>query len=205
MARNIFKALEVQILMRNHQRSPVLWRLRGERESGKVLCREPVAVRSPNEILSTLDGNGTLDGVPFMPEMLDWCGKPFRVQRRVEKTCVDGRPNPTLSCKRRSGPWTARVAMAAVTTDASTAAGFSGRGLVASCRLGRCHDIELANSGLDKLRARLKVKSDERHYFCQSTELYKATEAFLPGEQASAELEYCSGKFEMEIWACCRL
>jgi hypothetical protein len=32
------------------------------------------------------------------------------------------------------------------------------------------------------MRARLKVKSDENHYFCQSTELFKATEAF-PREQ----------------------
>jgi len=37
-------------------------------------------------------------------------------------------------------------------------------------------------TGLEELRARLKVKSDERHYFCQSTELLKATEAF-PGMQ----------------------
>src|SRR5262245_7496208 len=49
-----------------------------------------VVVRSATEILSTLDDNGTLDGLPFMPEMLSWCGKSFRVQRRVDKTCVDG-------------------------------------------------------------------------------------------------------------------
>ena len=36
-----------------------------------------VLVRSPEEILATLDADGTLDGLPFMPEMLDWCGKPF--------------------------------------------------------------------------------------------------------------------------------
>ena len=51
-----------------------------------------VLVRSPEEILATLDADGTLDGVPFMPEMLDSCGKPFRVLRRVEKTCVDAHP-----------------------------------------------------------------------------------------------------------------
>ena len=39
-----------------------------------------------------------------------------------------------------------------------------------------------SETGLEDLRARLKVKSDEHHYFCQSTELYKATEAF-PGKQ----------------------
>src|SRR5712671_1191531 len=49
-----------------------------------------VVVRSANEILSTLDDNGTLDGLPFMPEMLAWCGKLFRVQRLVDKACVEG-------------------------------------------------------------------------------------------------------------------
>ena len=40
------------------------------------------------------------------------------------------------------------------------------------------HDDTTSEAGLEALRARLKVKSDEQHYFCQSTELYRATEAF---------------------------
>ena len=58
----------------------------------KFRAGDRVIVRSPEEILSTLDADGTLDGLPFMPEMLDWCGKPFRVERRAEKTCVDVEP-----------------------------------------------------------------------------------------------------------------
>ena len=58
----------------------------------KLRAGDQVIVRSPEEILSTLDAQGTLDGLPFMPEMLDRCGKPFRVERRVEKTCVDVAP-----------------------------------------------------------------------------------------------------------------
>ena len=38
-----------------------------------------VEVRSPEEILATLDPNGELDALPFMPEMADFCGKRFRV------------------------------------------------------------------------------------------------------------------------------
>jgi hypothetical protein len=53
---------------------------------------DQVAVRSAGEIMSTLDADGTLDGLPFMPEMLGWCGKSFRIQRRSDKTCVDGHP-----------------------------------------------------------------------------------------------------------------
>ena len=57
-----------------------------------IFVGDYVEVRSASEILSTLDTNGTLDGLPFMPEMLSWCGKSFRIQRRVDKTCVEGHP-----------------------------------------------------------------------------------------------------------------
>jgi len=44
-------------------------------------------VRSEKEILATLDEQGALDGMPFMPEMLEFCGKRFRVEKRADKTC----------------------------------------------------------------------------------------------------------------------
>ncbi len=46
-----------------------------------------VMLRSPGTILATLDANGALDGVPFMPEMLRHYGRIFTVSRRVEKIC----------------------------------------------------------------------------------------------------------------------
>lgn len=46
-----------------------------------------VRVRSGEEILATLDGTGALDGVPFMPEMLQYVGREFRVSKRAEKIC----------------------------------------------------------------------------------------------------------------------
>lgn len=49
-----------------------------------------VEVRSPAEIFSTLDTRGTLDGLPFMPEMIAYCGQRFIVAQRALKTCVDG-------------------------------------------------------------------------------------------------------------------
>ena len=49
-----------------------------------------VEVRSPGEILQTLDGDGALTRLPFMPEMVDFCGKRFRVSKRVVKTCFYG-------------------------------------------------------------------------------------------------------------------
>ncbi len=46
-----------------------------------------VEVRSEAEILATLDASGRLDGLPFMPEMLQYCGWRLRVARRADKTC----------------------------------------------------------------------------------------------------------------------
>jgi hypothetical protein len=44
-------------------------------------------VRSREEILSTLDQNGCLDGLPFMPEMFAFCERRLRVYKRAHKTC----------------------------------------------------------------------------------------------------------------------
>jgi hypothetical protein len=46
-----------------------------------------VQVRTKEEILSTLDANGRLDELPFMPEMLRYCGMKLRVGKRAHKTC----------------------------------------------------------------------------------------------------------------------
>ncbi len=46
-----------------------------------------VQVRSREEILATLDEHGRLEGVPFMPEMVQYCGARLRVFKRADKTC----------------------------------------------------------------------------------------------------------------------
>lgn len=48
---------------------------------------EHVRVRSAEEILRTLDDDGKLDGLPFMPEMLAYCGQILQVSMRADKTC----------------------------------------------------------------------------------------------------------------------
>jgi len=143
---------------------------------------DQVLVRSPEEILSTLDADGTLDGLPFMPEMLDWCGQPFRVQRRVEKTCVD-LPPPAWGAKRRF------PANDVVILDGPRCDGHGHDGCKHGCRIfwreawlrpmdAGATPTQKSETRLNELRARLKVKSDENQYFCQSTELGKATEDF---------------------------
>jgi hypothetical protein len=48
---------------------------------------DSVQVRSPAEILATLDERGELEHMPFMPEMARLCGHRFNVTRRAEKVC----------------------------------------------------------------------------------------------------------------------
>jgi hypothetical protein len=50
---------------------------------------EPVRVRSASEIFKTLDERGTLEGLPFMPEMVKYCGRVSSVGKRADKTCGD--------------------------------------------------------------------------------------------------------------------
>jgi hypothetical protein len=156
---------------------------------GRFFVGQRVLVRSSDEIFSTLDDNGTLDGLPFMPEMLNWCGNLFRVQRRVDKTCVDG----------DAGAVRRFPADDVVVLDGPRCDGSSHDGCKHGCRIYwkqawlRPVDsddvrVEPVNAEFDKLRAHLKVKSDERHYFCQSTELYRSTEGFPAGRFRRARI-----------------
>ncbi|MBL8565395.1 MAG: hypothetical protein JNM89_06750 [Hyphomicrobiaceae bacterium] len=46
-----------------------------------------VVVRSAGEILATLDESACLDELPFMPQMLQYCGKKLRVAKLAHKMC----------------------------------------------------------------------------------------------------------------------
>lgn len=46
-----------------------------------------VEVRGKEEILKSLDKNGRLQELPFMPQMFQYCGERFRVFKRAHKTC----------------------------------------------------------------------------------------------------------------------
>ena len=75
--------------------------------------------------------------------------------------------------------------MDALTTGASTPAGCSGkkRGCGPSKQRDDAEIEQGSETGVEELRARLKVKSDERHYFCQSTQLLQATRRFPEDQQ----------------------
>jgi hypothetical protein len=54
-----------------------------------IRCKagERVKVRSAEDILATLDTDGCSHGMPFMPEMLRYCGGTFPVFKSAHKTC----------------------------------------------------------------------------------------------------------------------
>ncbi|HJW44770.1 MAG TPA: hypothetical protein VJ463_09960 [Geothrix sp.] len=51
---------------------------------------QTVRIRSAEEIARTLDADGRLEGLPFMPEMARFCGTRARIHRHADKTCVEG-------------------------------------------------------------------------------------------------------------------
>ncbi|NLF07496.1 MAG: hypothetical protein GX594_05885 [Pirellulaceae bacterium] len=154
-----------------------------------------VTVRNLQEILATLDCEGKYDGLPFMPEMAPLCGMTFRVHRRAEKTCVEG-----LGM---------RGMRDAVLLEGPRCDGSAHDGCQRGCMFFwkevwlKPADLSLpfANhsehqAGADRhystpsqtedtltqeLMSRLPVKKDNR-YFCQSTELGRATTDFTSGK-----------------------
>jgi hypothetical protein len=53
----------------------------------KLRVGDWVEIRSKEEILKTLDKNGRLEELPFMPQMFQYCGKRFQVYKSAHKTC----------------------------------------------------------------------------------------------------------------------
>ena len=136
-----------------------------------------VEVRSPEEILRTLDDNGALDRLPFMPEMVDYCGRRFRVSKRVVKTCYYG-----TSSGMRKFPAEDVVLLAELRCS-----GAAHDGCQKACTifwreawLRRVDSPGASETGVDLessrwLRARLKTLSGPSTYFCQASEILNST------------------------------
>jgi hypothetical protein len=136
-----------------------------------------VQIRSFEEIAATLDSNGCLDRLPFMPEMKPLCGKRFVVRHRLAKTCVEG--------------YGARHLARTVTLEGTYCDGSSHAGCQRCCPIlwkeawlkpiapasTALDDGETAGPGSDSTP---RTQKDEKRYFCQSTELGHATKYLFP-------------------------
>jgi len=154
--------------------------------SVRLRAGDLVEVKTPEEILQTLDGDGTLDRLPFMPEMVAFCGRRFRVSGRVHQTCSTGPPNPYAEMRvfREDD---------VVLLDGLRCSGAAHDGCQKDCaifwREAWLRKVEpgaepVADAGAgDRLRSRLKTMAGPTTYFCQSSELIKATESLSRREQ----------------------
>jgi hypothetical protein len=145
-----------------------------------------IEVRSQQEVLASLDSQGCLDGLPFMPEMLQYCGRRFRVFKRADKTCdnIVG--------------WSIRRVTDAVHLEGLRCDGAAHGNCQASCLIFwkeawlRRSENNFVNEQVlqpsavlrpnknlctvaDLLAATEKTKSGETVYACQSTELRNYT------------------------------
>lgn len=148
-----------------------------------------VEVRSKEEILATLDERGCVDHLPFMPEMLQFCGQRFRINAVAHKTCDTARQT-----------WKGRRLQTAVHLSSVRCDGSAHDGCQAECNLfwkdewlkptegkttnlvkptvnlphisRRCSEGHL----LAKTRVNSSTREAEPRYFCQATQMYDATQ-----------------------------
>jgi hypothetical protein len=146
-----------------------------------------VEVRSQAEILATLDDNGELDSLPFMPEMLAYCGRRLTVSKVAHKVC----DNLARSGMRRMDN---AVHLSAVRCDGSAHGGCQ-----AACLIYWKHawlrKVDPAEAqpvvpdapAAPRLLPLLTIASErppaedgETRYRCQATEMLRATPQPLP-------------------------
>jgi hypothetical protein len=147
-----------------------------------------VDVKRPEDILRTLDANGTVRSLPFMPEMIQFCGRQFRVSRRVVKTCFTG------SASTISSTMLAFQTDDVVTLEGVRCSGASHDGCQKDCMIfwrdawlrkviGPRAEQGVAAEHTERLRGRLKTNTGQTTYFCQASELLKAAHPLTRSER----------------------
>lgn len=138
-----------------------------------------VEVKSAEKILETLDTNGTLDGLPFMPEMSEFCGRRFYIDRLAEKACVE---YPGGFYKIREFRNNDVVLLRDLRCSGEKHGGC-GRACMIFWKTAWLRNVVDAPAeigqevvGVQGHTASLKTKDDSERYFCQSSELVTATQ-----------------------------
>lgn len=185
--------------------------MQGNSQGGRLGLKagEWIEVRSRDEILGTLDEQGKLDGLPFQPEMLAWCGQKLKVGKVAHKTCD--------TIHKTGG----RRMLDAVHLEGIRCDGSMHGGCQANCLLfwkeawlkrpsdpaipelqpraqGRCteatlHDRVTRNNGTDQ---------SEATWVCQITQLYEATAPLSPYDVGQYVRDVTSGNVSAWKLAC---
>jgi hypothetical protein len=169
--------------------------------SSRFRAGDWVRVRSKAEILATLDDNGQLDALPFMPEMFEFCGKRLKVRKRAHKTCD---PPNGMGGRRMAG---------AVHLEGVRCDGKAHGGCQAGCLIfwkdewldpvSPEEEVSAAPTGAAADRERrvwdgtrhptIEAGSDEPRYICQSTQLALATRPLRWWDVRQYVEDYTSG------------
>jgi hypothetical protein len=156
-----------------------------------------VEVKSPEEILGTLDDDGALDHLPFMPEMIEHCGRCFRVSRRVVTTCCTAKSPRAF----RGG--------GVFTLEGLRCSGDTHDGCQKACmifwRAEWLRPIDRTTAArrptpdaAARLRARLKTVTQPGTFFCQASELLKSSDLLSKWQRIGTAIQEvrvgnCSG------------
>jgi len=153
---------------------------RKSRSASQLRAGDWVEVRSEEDVLRSLRSDGTLEKMPFMPEMLKYCGQRFRISAVAHKTCDPAH---------RTG---GRKLDNAVHLEGLRCDGASHGGCQAACLLfwktdwlrpiGAADDPRVPAAAMQGLsrpelnRATTKAGAGEHpRYACQATQLFEAT------------------------------
>lgn len=145
----------------------------------KLMPGDLVEIMSPREILATLDQDGTVGRLPFMPEMAEFCGRQFRVAKRVVKTCYYIAQGGSGMRKFPDGD--------VVVLENVRCSGAAHDGCQKGClifwreswlrKVGEgAAQATNDSTGREELRARLKTTTGPGRYFCQSSEILNSTQ-----------------------------
>ena len=142
-----------------------------------------VEVKTADEIVRTLDAAGALDSLPFMPEMLELCGQRFRVSKRAYTVCIY-EPGTPLGFNTDD----------VVTLEGVRCSGAAHDGCQKSCTIfwreawlrkveHAAVQSQAASRSPEQLQARLKASIGPETYYCQASELKRATHSLSKSER----------------------
>ena len=168
-------------------------------QSLKLRVGELVEVRPLAEILSTLNKQARLDELPFMPQMIQCCGKRFRVRKRAHKLCDTAFATGARSvdnavyleaapcdgkayggCEMRceilwKEAWLRRVESDAVAHPSASAPSPAG-----------CSEVDIWAAAKSRV-------GDEDVFVCQATQMLHATKPLSPWSPGQYVEDYQSG------------
>ena len=179
----------------------------------KLRAGDWVEVRSRDEILRSLDERGRLQGLPFMPQMFEFCGQRFRVYKRAHKTCDTVNPI--------RGRWLANAVHLQLRCDGKAYGGCQAACLLfwkevwlkrvenEHARLESRMNDELNNGGRcseadvwKATRAEDQESTGVVRYFCQATELPYFTTALRWWDPRQYVQDYISGNVALNRFIC---